>query len=143
MFEKANISIKYPMFYAEILKEVLLDYMPDELKGDILGGIVECHVRGILSQECCYEYHNEGHEVDYVNFAEHKAIEISVRNKAIKDLNFDDLPDTFTKILLTKDQDFTQADGLIRVPYYKFIFEHSVGKELLPEKGVEASYKLN
>ena len=46
LFEKVNISIKYPMFYAEILKEILLGNMPDELKDDILGGIIECHTRG-------------------------------------------------------------------------------------------------
>lgn len=133
LFENVNISIKYPMFYVEILKEILLDDMPNEIKGDILGGIVECHTRGILSQECSYEYHCNGREVDYVNFANREAIEISVRNKSGKELCFDDLPNTFTKTLLTKDQDYTEANGLVRVPYYKFIFEHSVGKELLSE----------
>ena len=78
-----------------------------------------------------------------MNFAKHEAIEMSIRNKAATELNFDALPDTFTKILLTKDQDFVQRNGLIRVPYYKFIFEHSVGKELLPEKGFVSSHKRN
>ena len=130
LFEKVNISIKYPMFYVEILKEILLDDMPAEIKGDILGGVVECHTRGILPQEYSYEYHCNGREVDYVNFAEREAIEISVRNKSGKELCFNDLPDTFVKTLLTKDQCSIEADGLNRVPYYQFIFEHSVGKEL-------------
>lgn len=129
LFEKVNISIRYPMFYAEILKEILLDDMPGEIKGDILGGIVECHVRGILSQENQYEYHNSGREIDYVNFAKREAIEISVRNKNGKELCFDDLPKSFDKILLTKDQSFTESNGLKRIPYYQFIFEHSEGRD--------------
>lgn len=149
LFSRVNICIKYPMFYAEILKEVLGEHFPSAIKGDILGGIVECQVRGLLSQWDCYEYHGmcrEGelqkeHEVDYVNFARQEAVEISVRNKEKKDVHFDDLPKTFTKILLTKDQDYTQTDGLIKVPYYKFIFEHSVGRELLLNKGSEISHK--
>lgn len=129
LFEKVNISIKYPLFYAEILKEILLDNMPEVIKGDILVGIVECHTRGILSQENRYEYHSDGREVDYVNFAEREAIEISVRNKSGKELCFDDLPGDFDKILLTKDQSFTEANGLKRIPYYQFIFEHSAGRD--------------
>ncbi len=136
LFENVNISIKYPMFYVDILKEILLDDMPNEIKVDILGGIVESHTRGILPQYCNCEYHCNGREVDYVNFANREAIEISVKNKSGKDLCFDDLPEIFTKTLLTKDQDFTEANGLVRIPYYKFIFEHSVGKELLPKAEV-------
>lgn len=127
LFEKVNICIKYPMFYVEILKEILLENMPSTIKGDILGGIVECHTRGILSQSNHYEYHNNGREVDYVNYAEKKAVEISVRNKTAKELSLDDLPDGFSKILLTKDQNYTEKNGLVRIPYYQFIFDHSVG----------------
>lgn len=143
LFETVNISIKYPMFYAEILKEVLLDDMPTEIKGNILGGIVECHTRGILPQEYSYEYHNNGREVDYVNFAERKAIEISISNKSAKEPCFDDLPDTFSRILLTKDQYGTEKNGLIRIPYYQFIYDNSPGKELLSSKVVRPSHKFN
>ena len=113
------------MFYVEILKEVLQENMPKEIRGDILGGIVECHVRGVLTQKCCYEYQCNGREVDYVDYANQMAIEISVRNKRGNELCFSDLPDAFTKILLTKDQDFVESDGLVRIPYYKFLFENS------------------
>lgn len=132
LFKYVNISIKYPMFYVEILKEVLLDEMPDVVKGDILGGIVECHVRGILPHECSYEYHDDKsqREVDYVNFACREAIEISVRNKSRGELCFSDLPDVFSKILLTKNQDYTEEDGLVRIPYYKYIFDHSEGRDV-------------
>lgn len=125
LFSSVNICIKYPMFYVEILKEVLQENMPKEIRGDILGGIVECHVRGVLTQKCCYEYQCNGREVDYVDYANQMAIEISVRNKRGNELCFSDLPDAFTKILLTKDQDFVESDGLVRIPYYKFLFENS------------------
>lgn len=139
LFSRVNICIKYPMFYLEILKEVLGEHFPSAIKGDILGGIVECQTRGLLPQEFSYEYHgkvgSEEHEVDYVNFAERRAIEISVRNKSAGELSFSDLPDSFSKILLTKDQDYTEQDGLVRIPYYRFIFDNSVGEELFPKQG--------
>lgn len=158
LFSRVNICIKYPMFYAEILKEVLSEYFPSAIKGDILGGIVECQVRGLLSQHNCYEYHRvrgieeytengepitrtEEHEVDYVNYAKSEAVEISVRNKIASELHFDDLPTSFTKILLTKDQNYTQKDGLIRVPYYDYIYKHSVGKELVNQIGSNIQHK--
>jgi len=137
LFEKVNICIKYPLFYVEILKEVLQENMPSRITGDILGGIVECHTRGILPQSCQYEYHNNGREVDYVNYAERKAVEITVRNKSARELSFSDLPDSFSKILLTKDQDYVEQDGLVRIPYYRFIFDNSVGKGLFPKPGHE------
>lgn len=133
LFEKVNISIKYPMFYVEILKEVLQENMPSKITGDILGGIVECHTRGILPQNCQYEYHKNGREIDYVNYADREAIEISIRNKDTQELSFDDLPDWFSKILLTKDQDYVDQDGLERIPYYQFIYNHSIGKNLHQE----------
>ncbi len=133
LFKEVNICIKYPMFYVEILKEILREHMPRELSGEILGGIIECHVRGLLSEQNHYEYHDSTteHKVDYVNYAERKAIEISMRNKHGKELYFEDLPDDFDYILLTKDQHFREKSGLLRIPYYNFIYHYSVGCNLL------------
>ena len=129
LFSKVNICIKYPMFFVEIIKEILQDHMPEEIKGEILGGVVECQARGLLPIDFSYEYHKEEglikREVDYVNYAERKAVEFSIRNKTKSELCFDDLPTEFEKILLTKDQDFTTG-GVQHIPYYKFIYEHSV-----------------
>lgn len=129
LFEKVNICIKYPMFLVEIIKEALGQHFPTEIKGDILGQIVECQVRGLLPTKYSYEYHrivdNQEREVDYVGFSKCKAIEISVRNKSYRELHFDDLPKCFEKILLTKDQHFTETNGLKRIPYYQYIYELS------------------
>lgn len=139
LFGRVNICIRYPMFYVEILKEVLKEHMPLQITGSILGEIVECHTRGILPQECSYEYHkrigSEEHEVDYVNYAQQKAVEISVRNKSAGELSFSDLPAGFRKVLLTKDQSYTDRDGVVRIPYYRFIFDHSEGNELFVKQG--------
>lgn len=103
-----NISVKHPMFFAEIAKE-------KELKGDILGGAVECHARGILSQECSYVYHRDKQTVDYVNFAERKAVNFSERN------SFEHLPQDFKKTVLTKDTAGSK-NGVEYIPYYKFFY---------------------
>lgn len=129
LFKKVNICIKYPMFYTEILKEILGEHYPEKLKGDMLGGVVECHTRGILPQTYCYEYHNmvngREHEIDYVHFTKHKAIEISTRNKNNSELRFDDMPPNFEKILLTQDENYVDKYNIIRIPYYQFIYDNS------------------
>lgn len=147
LFSRVNACIKYPMFYAEILKEVLGEYFPSAIKGDILGGIVECHTRGLLPLNDSYEYHKKDdggeREVDYVNFAKALAVEIAVRNKGGYEIALDDLPDYFEKILITKDQNFTQKNGLKRILYYQFIYElsehishpHILGNNITQEHG--------
>ncbi|MBQ9531633.1 MAG: AAA family ATPase [Eubacterium sp.] len=150
LFRDVNISIKYPMFYVEILKEVLQEYMPKELNGTMLGGIVECHARGLLPQKDQYEYHNNGREIDYVNYSKAIAVEFTIRNKSNKETAFNDLPYDFTNILLTKDIDLQIADNnnIIRIPYYKFIYELSndpdyLNKIPLPNCGLNNTKNYN
>ena len=131
---KNIICIKYPMFYIEILKEILKDKMPGEIPNDILGGIVECHVRGILPDTNCFEYHDiQDREVDYVNLAKQVGIEITVANKKNQKVHFDCLPECYRNILLTKDiSDFN--NGILRIPYYEFIYNELPGLDLMLSK---------
>lgn len=140
IFRTANISVKHPFFYAEIVKEVLKEAMPLNISGMLLGGMVECHVRGLLPEDSCYEYHNNGREVDYVNFAQKKALECTISNKHGSQLRFDDLLDGFTCTLLTKDQDFTEKNGLVRIPYYQFIFQKSDGERTFALNNMTPQY---
>ncbi len=136
LFSRVNICIKYPMFYAEIIKEVLGDQFPFAIKGDILGGIAECQVRGLLPQDFCYEYHADANktsgterETYYVNYAQRFAVAFDIRNQSASELHFDDLPKDFEKILLTRDQCFTDQNGIVHIPYYQFIYDNSAGGE--------------
>lgn len=124
LFRDVNISIKYPMFYVEILKEILQEYMPPELTGTMLGGVVECHARGLLPQSNHYEYRNNGREIDYVNYSNAIAVEFTIRNKKNEETAFNDLPYYYTNILLTKDVTSDNED-ITRIPYYEFIYELS------------------
>lgn len=47
------------------------------------------------------------------------------------------LPENYRKILLSKDC-WEERDGVEFVPYYQFIFENSVGRELF-----DSSLKIN
>ena len=128
VMRKINICISYPMFYADIVKDLLGDYMPDQFPGALLGSIVECHTRGLLPQTGCFEYHDsEEREIDYVSNSRLTAIEISTANKKIADTHFEILPEDYKKILLTKDKTGRQDDTEL-VPYYQFIYDLSVGK---------------
>lgn len=130
VFDKFNITVNYPMFYLELVKSVLQNDMPDEIPRSLLGSIVECHVRSLLPTTGCFEYRTrDGIEIDYVDTSG-LAIEISVANKHNKDTNFDKLPDSYRKILLTKNSLGT-VNGIEHIPYYQFIFDKSAGKDLV------------
>ena len=130
LFGRVNICIKYPMFYSEIIKDMLGEHFPDKVSGDLLGGIVECHARGILSDSSIYEYHSDNKEVDYVDFAQRIAIEFTISNKSNSELHFDDLPKDFKRVLLTRDI-VNKDNDIERIPYYQFIYDNSAGKELV------------
>lgn len=121
--ERVKIRVRPPFIMCEILKEVFGENIPPAVKYEI----AKCHILGLLPLKDSYEYRSsaDGRErgVDYVNFAERKAIGISLTDK--NEPCFDDLPDDFERILITKDQDFTEPNGTKRVPYYRFIYEIS------------------
>lgn len=132
-FARFNLTINYPMFYIDLIENVLKDKMVTELPRDLLGSIVECHVRSLLPTNGCFEYRDKkGVEIDYVSI-EGRAIEISVSDKKMRDVKMDILPDDYKKILLTKSMT-EEVNGVKRIPYYQFIYDNSTGKELLSEK---------
>lgn len=130
VFSRFNLTIDYPMFYVDLIQNVLRGREISELPKELLGSIVECHVRGLLPKTGAFEYRSDiGTEIDYVS-NEGYGIEISISNKRMRNVNLNELPDDYKKILLTKDM-MEEADGIQRIPYYQFIYNHSDGKELV------------
>ncbi len=140
-----SICIKYPMFHIDIVKSLLGSHMPEKIPPKLLGSIVECHVRGLLPEIGSIEFQHlytdeDGNskiaEIDYVNSSKNLAVEITISNKRIKNTNFNFLPDSYRKILLSKTWTDTR-DNIERVPYYRFIYDNSIGKELsFPYTGI-------
>lgn len=131
IFKNLNINIAYPMFYVDLLEAILKEQFPEKLPKSVLGSIVENHIRSILPDTGCFEYHDsKDREIDYIGKSTMKAIEISVANKKISSTHFDVLPDGYEKILLTKSKE-GKRDNIEYIPYYRFIFEHSVGQNLI------------
>jgi hypothetical protein len=127
LFNSYNICIKYPMFYVGILKDILEENMPEQLPTALLGSIVECNVRGLLSERGALEFQDlQGHEVDYVNVIKNIAIEITVSNKRTRDTNFRYLAEEYKNIVLSKDV-HESKDNISIVPYYEFIKELDIG----------------
>ena len=127
LLKRVNVCINYPMFYVALLKDVLTPTL--QLPSYLLGGIVECYLRGLLVRcnnslnSCSYEYHDAyDNEIDYVDYVAALAIEFTVANKKITNTHFDLLPDSFTKILLTKDKECSIGDVRQEI-YYKFIYD--------------------
>lgn len=120
-FSKFNFSIKHPMFYLAVLKILLQEDMPAELPQQLLGSLVECHIRGLLPEAYGCEYHDEDdNEVDYLNQAYGFAIEITVSNKKLRNTHFDCVADVPLKILTTGDH-LEEVSGIYRIPYYTLI----------------------
>jgi hypothetical protein len=133
-FRKYIITFKYPLFFYNIIDDIssYIDGVTgsDLLASSILGSIVECHVRSLLS----YRYNRENGiefrdrikngEVDYVNYCDGIMVEISIRNKSNNDLWLDLVPDSneYKKTVLSKDW-----DNELYTPYYKYILELSRG----------------
>lgn len=131
IMKNLNICIKYPMFYLDIVQELLGEGVISAVPHSLLGSIVECHVRGLLPDVGGFEYHDANdRKIDYINTSFQQAVEISVSNKKITQTYFDILPKEYKKILLTKDKKET-GDRIEFIPYYQFIFDNSAGRELL------------
>ena len=138
IFARLNLTINYPMFHVDLIESVLKEKMVSELLRNLLGSIVECHVRSLLPSNGCFEYRDSsGVEIDYVS-VEGNAMEISVSDKRMKNVNFDILPDGYKKTLLTKSMT-ESVNGVERIPYYRFIYDNSVGKELVEELSKKAN----
>lgn len=121
IFKTYNVCIKYPMFYMAILKDILKENFPDKLPTALLGSIVECHIRGLLSEKGAFEFQDiDGHEVDYVNVIDSVALEITVSNKRSDEMNFQYVPAEYRKIVLTKDIEASSKNKM-QIPYHKFI----------------------
>ena len=131
LFESYNVCIRYPMFYVACLRDILKERMPDVLPRDVLGRIVECHVRGLLPNEGAFEFHDKVHydkEVDYVNISHGLAVESSIWNKPEIKTHFKDLPEPAShcdNILLSQDWEYVSRNNIINIPYYLFIYDIS------------------
>lgn len=123
LFMDYNFSIKYPMFYIAVIKS--LGIPVDIVKNNraLLGSLVECHIKGLMSDRFCIEYHTEtGKEIDCIDLNKRIAIESSVTDKhAFTTLLETELP-RFTKILTTREKTDSIED-IHRFPYYKLLFE--------------------
>ena len=127
LFRKFGVTINYPMFYVQMLKDVLQEDMPECLPGSILGSIVECHARGLLPAG--FELHpiSDGEdevekEIDYVNLSDGIATELTISEK--HKLYFDILPEYIDCICLTKNEN-SEKNDVRYIDYCSYLFDLS------------------
>lgn len=133
LFKKFNITINHPMFYVQILKDVLGEDMPLQLPGSILGSIVECHARGLLPKG--FEYHSirsengieREREIDYINLSNNSAVEFSISQDHSK--NFKVLPEYLTCTCLTRNRN-EEKNGIIYRDYCSYLYDLSQDRYL-------------
>jgi hypothetical protein len=132
LMEKLDFTVRYPMFYIEVLKAVLGEDAAREVERDVLGSVMECHVRGLFPGGTGLEYHTEDevtgreHEIGYIDYTRSIAVEFSVGDKADADTAFGILPPGYRRLLLTGNPDPGKGKT-VRVPYYQFIHGLSAG----------------
>lgn len=120
-FYKFSFSIKHPMFYLAVLKLILLEDMPEELPPELLGSLVECHVRGLMPEAYGCEYHDDlDRELDYLNLSYGIALEITIADKKISDTHFECVSNCPLKVLTTKTR-LDVCNSVYRIPYVLFI----------------------
>jgi len=133
LFEKFNITIDHPMFYVQILKDILKEEMPSQLSGTLLGSIVECHVRGLLPNGFEYKTTIDKNgietecEIDYINLSDNLAVELTISVNHGK--NFEILPNYMKNICLTRNENKTH-NGIQYVDYCSYLFELSQKRHL-------------
>jgi hypothetical protein len=125
MFKDFHACIKYPMFYVQMLQDLLQDKWCGKVPDELLGAVVECHLRGILPNAGAFEYYNPKSQIklDYIGILQGRGIAFSVSKKP-EDAHFEMLEYNDQKILITKDTQ-KEADGIKYIPYYQFIYEQT------------------
>lgn len=143
-----KLTFKYPIFVVvclrdlnqELSKSGVIIQEKDLIPRGILGSIVECEVKRYMSTvkngSIIYDLTNvyEGSdlngvnsmpkaEVDYYDPILGIAVEVTVRNKALKETHFDkfELREGTTCILLSKDKLDVLENDVVRIPYYIFL----------------------
>lgn len=125
LFVDYNFSIKYPMFYVAILKSLKISAEVVIKNRELLGSLVECHIKGLMSDRFCVEYHTEaGDEIDCIDLKRHIAIESSVSDKHNYSALLELALPRFRKVLTTRTKTESLED-IQRIPYYQWIYELS------------------
>lgn len=135
-FEICNICPKHPMFFMNMLYEVLYDVSKENIQSfvgnDLLGSIYECLVRGLLSyknfSDFQYEYFNTEPtivEVDYIDKYAKLAIEFTVSSNHNKN-GFESL-ENYEKIITTSNKEDVGYADIKKVFYPKYLLDLSRG----------------
>ena len=124
------ICVKHPIFSVLILKDIVSRIdgcdLRSQLSNDVLGSIVECHVRGLLSYldksdfQDVYFASMTQQAVDYINYTNKVMYEISCGTKSEKNVHFDAVPnaDLYDKYVINGKRN----DGNYRL-FYKWIYD--------------------
>lgn len=121
LFKDYNFAISYPMFYIGIIKSLGMSEHIIETDRAILGSLVECHIKGLLSDRFCIEYHDElGREIDCIDLKQRIAVESSVSDRHSHSTLSDVELDGYRKVLTTSSYT-NPINSIERIPYYQFI----------------------
>ena len=135
-FKKYNVIIKYPLFYLNVINDVLENgkgleslKLSEFINTDVLGSIYECYIKGIYAnkQDCDYvrqwEETIDGHthQIDLVT-DDCELIELSVGEKPDSSTHFKFFPDQRYKKLIVCNGELPKAH-YERISYWDFAYD--------------------
>lgn len=123
VFSRLRLTVDYPMFCIDLIKNTIKVANSDKISDDILRIIVTAHIRSLLSCSGVFEYENSPVSTVFIGNSGY-SVEVLLSDDIALSHSFDSVPEDYEKIILTRSRE--EALNNVRlIPYYRFIFDRS------------------
>lgn len=123
VFSRLRLTVDYPMFCIDLIKNTIKVANPDKISDDILRIIVTAHIRSLLSCSGVFEYENSPVSTVFIGNSGY-SVEVLLSDDIALSHSLDSVPEDYEKIILTRSRE--EALNNVRlIPYYRFIYDRS------------------
>lgn len=123
VFSRLRLTVDYPMFCIDLIKNTIKVANSDKISDDILRIIVTAHIRSLLSCSGVFEDENSPISTVFIGNSGY-SVEVLLSDDIALSHSLDSVPEDYEKIILTRSRE--EALNNVRlIPYYRFIFDRS------------------
>lgn len=123
VFSRLRLTVDYPMFCIDLIKNTIKVANSDKISDDILRIIVTAHIRSLLSCSGVFEYENSPVSTVFIGNSGY-SVEVLLSDNITLSRTLNSVPEDYEKIILTRSRE--EALNNVRlIPYYRFIFDKS------------------
>lgn len=121
VFSRLRLTVDYPMFCIDLIKNTIKVANSDKISDDILRIIVTAHIRSLLSFSGVFEYVNSPVSTVFIGNSGY-SVEVLLSDDIALSYSFDSVPEDYEKIILTRSRE--EALNNVRlIPYYRLIYD--------------------